>query len=105
MLRRFRISPLDLSSLACDLLINEGLSLPNFAPSGPQDQVSFLIDRDLFCSLEGKPDLRRTRSGRDDEVVLKLLLIPVVDQVHSRIYSGVLDLCILANVCPPLLRI
>src|SRR5687767_9188009 len=83
----------------------KGFRLPNFAPFGSKDQIAFPIDRDLFCSLEGKPDLRRTRSRRYDEVVLKLPLTSVIEQIYARIDSRVLDLRILPNVCPPLLRI
>src|SRR5437588_2170156 len=75
----------DFPSRAVDLLIDDGRTLKHLAPNGMKDEITLGIKGELVHALKGEPDGLWISTRRDDEVVLKLALVAVVDEVHAGI--------------------
>ncbi len=83
-------------------MIDDGLVLADVSARSVQHETTFGVDLQLVRAPEAEHDLVRVRAGRDDEVVLELTLVPVVDEVDTRIDVAVLDLWIGGHVGAPL---
>src|SRR5205085_2451475 len=53
-----------------------------------QQQRSVSVERSAFVSVEGKPDARGVRAGRDHEVVLQVVGRAVVHGVDARVHPA-----------------
>ena len=85
-----------------DLLVDDRSTLDDFVPGGVQDEIALLIERELICALKTQPDGGGISTGSNDEVVLQLLLVAVVNQVHTGIDLPVLHTAVAGNVGAPL---
>ena len=75
----------DLAADSIYLLENNRLVLPDLAAGDAQNQISQRIQFNLFGSLETQRDLFGIGTGRDNEIIFELALIPVINQIHTRI--------------------
>jgi hypothetical protein len=87
------------------LLIHEWFAQADLTPVYPEDQVTQGINGGAVRALERERDGPGIGPGGDHEVVFQLPLVAVVDEIHTRVDSPVLDLRVGGNVGPPLLGI
>src|SRR5215813_10289682 len=74
---------------AADLLVDRRALMPILAVAQTDHQIAVPVDADLFRVLELHRDFRGVGARRYDPVVLDATLISVVDEVDSRIETGV----------------
>src|SRR5262249_39177817 len=77
---------------AAHLLVDPPAPLPRLSLSPLGHHSAEPVDADLFRVLELHRDFRWVGAGRYDPVVLDAALIPVVDEVDSRVETGVTGL-------------
>ena len=71
--------------MAAGLLINDGRLQADVSVAGLEDEIAADIHSNVPGAFERHLDRIRVGAWSDDEVVFELLLIAVVDEVHSRI--------------------
>ncbi len=76
-----------------------GLFSRTSPPFQSEQQVAGVVEANTIGTIDAKLDDFRIRAGRDDEVVLQLLLIAVVDDVDAGIDIFVIDLSERSGCC------
>src|SRR5439155_20958913 len=89
----------DRQSLAIALLIYRGLGLMEFSISNRNQEISIISQRNLRCAVEGNLNRFRRRSGFDDEVIFKPVLIAVVCGIDPWIHIFGDDFLVGWHVC------
>ena len=87
--------------MAVGLLINDGRLQADFAVANSEEKIAADINANLLGAVERQLNQVRVSAGGDDEVIFELLLIPVVDEVHSRIDILVFDFPVPLNLRVP----
>ena len=71
---------------AIDFLIHKWLVLHNLTLSSAKNDVSFRIETHAVDSIQFHNNLSRVRVRSYQKVILKLILIPVINEINPRIY-------------------
>ena len=82
-------------------MIDVGAVLDEIAAVGGNHEVAVQVDAHASRTVERECDCVRRGAGRDDEVVLELLLVAVVDDIHAAVHPAVLDFSIAADAGDP----
>src|SRR5262249_54553941 len=85
-------------------LINNWPVLTKLAARQAYDQIAARVQTHLPCFGKVELDAARVCAGSHHEVVLKLALVAVVDEVNARINFAVLYLRVVSHTCAPGLR-
>ena len=102
-LRAFQyVATFNLCPDAVHLLVDDGLMLAYGASRRVRHEFALGVDLQLVGALEAEHDFLRISSGGDDEVVFKLALVAVIDEVDPGIDVPVLDLGVGRDVGAPL---
>src|ERR1017187_1616456 len=81
----------DFTPAPSELLINPRTAMAQPAPTSLQLQIAILIDFNSLGASEFQTDGAPRGAWRDHEIVLKLVLVAVIDQVDAGIEAGVAD--------------
>ena len=73
---------------AIDFLIHKWLVLHNLTLSGAKNDVSFRIETHAVDSIQFHNNLSRVRVRSYQKVILKLILIPVINEINPGINFG-----------------
>ena len=87
------------------LLIYRRLLLKNPSARSLKDELAVTVDLQAAYTIEAELNLVRPGAGRNHEVVFELPLVPVVNEIHSRINIGVPNPRVTGNVSTPRSRI
>src|SRR5439155_24195106 len=87
------------------LLIGHWLAHADRATPRLQDQTHTIITADLIRAREGGRDAVRVGARCDNQVVFELVLVAVINQIHTGVNAGVLNARIGGNIHAPLGRI
>src|SRR5207253_11027421 len=82
-------------------LIYRRSTLNQISAVGGNDEIAIGADAHARRTVERERDQIGARSGRDDEVVLQLLLTAVIDDIDAAIHASVLDFTIAADTRHP----
>ena len=98
---RFPVAARDLHAAPLGLLIDERRLEADFTVADVEQEIASIVYTNGLRALERELDDVRIRARRDDEVVFELLLIAVVDEVHSGIDVLVFDCPVAWNLRVP----
>src|SRR3954464_16080308 len=96
---------MDWVALAVDVLIDLGAVLNHVAVTGGNHEIAVRIEPQAGGAIVRQRDRFGAAAGRDDEVVLELLLGAVVEAIPPGIYVVVLDLAVAPHAPQPLPRV
>ncbi len=79
------IAARDFLTNALNILIDQGLGLPNLIRTQAQNQVALWVQGHLVRTSESNGDHGRVHAGTNHKIVFQVLLVAVVDQTDARI--------------------
>src|SRR5437879_1245850 len=82
-------------------LINTRRVQANISAVHVKQKVARILQGQLACTAYLKLNAGRVSAGRDDEVILQMLLASVIYEVGAGIYPSIADLRVLRNVRMP----
>ena len=91
----------DGAACAVVVLIDRGSTLHEISALRGNQEIAIRADAHPRRTVEGERDQIGARAGRDDEVVLELLLTAVIDDIDAAIHASVLDLTIAVDAGHP----
>ena len=91
----------DNAACAVVVLIDRGSTLKEIPVVCGNDEIAIRTEARTRRTVERERDRIGARSGRDDEVVLELLLTAVIDDIDAAIHASVLDFTIASDTGHP----
>src|SRR5206468_190861 len=98
---RLCVAARNLHAMAAGLLIDDGRLQANFSVAGLEDEIATNVHSNVPSAFKRQLDRIRVGAWSDEEVVLELLLVAVVNEVHSGIDALVFDFPVPGNLRVP----
>src|SRR6266480_4907263 len=98
---RLCVTARNLHAMAAGLLVDDWRFQADFAVARLEEKIAYGVNSNVPSALERQLDRSRVGTWRDEEVVFELLLIAVVNEVHSGIDLLVFDFPVPWNLHVP----
>src|SRR6266480_294260 len=96
---------LDLMSLSFNILVHERLRLSDLTFIHRQNEIASPINAYPIHAFKGKIDYSWVHAWRNNEIILDLLLVAIVNQIHTGVDILILDFTVGRYIRMPFLRI